>query len=144
MTGKVAIHKNWLLSAITIGYLIALTYALLSARPFQLAGPAEKWVESYFDRYVSPVSHLITFFFAGLLCALAFSQTSRRLVLGTLVCYAFATEALQHLVPGRIPDWLDIVQNLVGLSLGTGLGWLLRRHNRTPRAFEARVRSTQA
>ncbi len=123
---------HWLWCAVTFGYLAVLTYALLAENPFRMAGASEEEARKVFHDYVAPISHLLTFFAAGLLCALAFSRTSRLTIVAALVSYAFATEAIQYLVPGRTPDWADIVQDLVGLSLGTGLGWLLRRKDQAP------------
>lgn len=55
---------------------------------------------------------------ALLFAALALLAPPFRLALPGLAAYAVATELLQGLVPGRSPDALDLIADLVGLAAG--------------------------
>lgn len=81
-----------------------------------------------FEQFVAPVSHLLAFLVAGFLCGLVCSRNARGIVLGVLACYAFATEGVQFLVPDRTPEWLDVLQNMLGVCAGMGLAAWMRRH----------------
>jgi len=44
-----------------------------------------------------------------------------------LLAYAVATESLQAFVPPRTVELKDYAENLLGIAVGTGLYWCLRR-----------------
>ncbi len=44
-----------------------------------------------------------------------------------LLVYAVATESLQALVPPRSVELKDYLENLLGIAIGSGLYWCLRR-----------------
>lgn len=43
--------------------------------------------------------------------------------LGGLVSFGGVTELAQHFVPGRSPEVLDVVADLVGAAIGVALAW---------------------
>ena len=55
-------------------YLALLTLCLVARNPFWVAGHREGMFRWMFDQYVAPVSHLLSFFVAGLLCGLGCSR----------------------------------------------------------------------
>jgi VanZ family protein len=100
---------------------------LLVQNPFAIAGRHESEVKSFYFASLDSVGHLIGFFLLGLLASA--SNWPRRLTtrIALLVVYAFATEALQGLIPKRSSELADLLQNLAGAALGVALGWLLLR-----------------
>lgn len=58
-----------------------------------------------------------------------FAASSRRqvlLVVVSIAITAFATEMLQHFVPGRTVSLHDLLANAAGIAIGGGLGRLVR------------------
>jgi len=49
-----------------------------------------------------------------------------RLMAGLLMAYAIATELLQSLVPNRTVELADLIENLLGLAVGTAIWWLVQ------------------
>lgn|GEM_PF-1426544 len=122
------LRNRYLLGGAALCYLAILTFCLVTRDPFLIAGHRQGTLRWLYDQSVAPVSHLIAFFGAGLLCGLGCSRNILGVVLGALVVYALATEGVQFLVPDRTPEWTDVIQNLAGLALGMGLAtWLRRR-----------------
>ena len=128
---------RYFVGGVAVCYLAVLTLCLVARNPFWVAGHREGTLRWMFEQYVAPVSHLLSFFVAGLLCGLGCSRSTWGIVLGALAFYGVATEAIQALVPGRMPEWADVLQNTVGLGLGMGLAiWLRRRGIFVPRPKE--------
>jgi VanZ family protein len=78
-------------------------------------------------RPVTRVPHVFEHVAIFLLLGLSFAAGYRfrwASILG-LVVYTAGVEILQFVAPGRHPRWLDLVENVVGLGLGTGLIYLL-------------------
>jgi hypothetical protein len=48
-------------------------------------------------------------------------------VFAVLVAYGLTTESLQLLVPHRSARVIDAVENILGIALGAGIYWLVRR-----------------
>jgi len=123
-----SLRNRYLLGGAALGYLAILTFCLVTRDPFWVAGHQQGLLRMIYDQSVKPVSHLLAFFVAGLLCGLGCSRNILGIVLGALVVYALATEGVQFLVPDRTPEWSDVIQNLAGLGLGMGVAtWLRRR-----------------
>lgn len=120
--------NRYLLAGAAVTYLIVLTLCLVTQNPFWIAGSRQRTARWMFEQFISPVSHLLAFLIAGLLCGLACTRSMRAPVLGILACYALATEGLQFLIPDRTPEWSDLLQNMLGVCLGMGLVTWLRRH----------------
>ncbi len=70
--------------------------------------------------------HFVAFLVFGLLMLGARWPIRRETVLLTLIVYAVVVESLQGFVPDRTVELLDYAENLVGLALGTCIGWLFQ------------------
>jgi hypothetical protein len=109
-----------------VAYLAVLSYGLLSPDPFQIAGEhGIQWRSFYFE-HVEPIGHWIAFAPLGFLGCVSDWPLRRITRFGLLVCYALASEGLQHFLPPRTVDWRDLVQNLAGLVTGAAVWWLMR------------------
>lgn len=99
-----------------VGYLIALTYLLVAPKPL---GDAHTHADLYaLLRGVGPLSHVLSF---ALLALLAFATrwpAGRWAVTLCLIVYAGGTELLQTFMPGRHPEFVDCLQNLLGITIG--------------------------
>jgi len=105
----------------TIFYVIVLTLLLeLPSIPPEVS-PVDESVRGY--------AHLITFTLLGFLVELGRCKRTMLFWLGILILYAFGTEFLQlllHPICHRFFDWEDIVQNVLGVFLGTFIGHFCR------------------
>ena len=72
------------------------------------------------------VEHVIAYGVLGLLGAAGSTRGVTRVILG-LVAFGIAIELLQTFSPGRSPDLLDVVADIVGSGLGCGAAIALRR-----------------
>jgi len=105
----------------TIFYVVILTLLL------ELPNPAP-----VIDPIAGPLSghkHLVAFTILGFLVELGRCKKTMLFWLGVLVLYAIGTEVLQgllHSICNRYFGWLDIVHNIVGLLLGTFIGYFCR------------------
>ncbi len=101
---------------------------VLSAQP-DIPHPAAGWL----DLLASSLAHAFLFGVLALLYARALGGRPRvwfiSLVLALL--YALSDELHQGFVPGRQPDVLDIVCDMVGAALALGLWHRSRRRNDT-------------
>ncbi|HJR22515.1 MAG TPA: VanZ family protein [Dongiaceae bacterium] len=70
--------------------------------------------------------HVIAFAILGMLGAASSERSVARTILG-LAAFGIAIEMLQAFSPGRSPDPLDVVADVVGVGLGCGAVILLRR-----------------
>jgi VanZ family protein len=57
-----------------------------------------------------------------------------RWFLGLLTAYAIAVELLQAVVPPRTVEALDLVENLLGVAVGTAAYWAATRNRARPEA----------
>ncbi len=67
-------------------------------------------------------AHLITFTLLGLMVELGRRKKSHWTWFGILVFYAFFTECVQHFLPIRTFDLMDLAQDTLGLALGMTAG----------------------
>jgi VanZ family protein len=71
------------------------------------------------------VEHVIAYAVLGLLGAASSERGVMRVILG-LAVFGVAIEMLQAFSPGRAPDPLDVVADIIGSGLGCSLALLLR------------------
>ncbi|MBN1590929.1 MAG: VanZ family protein [Pirellulales bacterium] len=71
--------------------------------------------------------HFAAFTVLGLLVAASRIPMRRARLAATMVTYAIGIELLQFLSPPRSVEWLDAVENLLGLAAGLALWQLWRR-----------------
>jgi VanZ family protein len=71
------------------------------------------------------VEHVIAYAVLGLLGAASSERSGTRTILG-LAVFGLAIEMLQTFSPGRSPDLIDLLADIAGASLGSGLALLLR------------------
>ena len=71
-------------------------------------------------------AHIITFSLLGLLIELGRRQKSFLFWAGVLIGYTFLTEIVQEMLPIRAFEWEDIFQDLVGVFLGLGVGYVVK------------------
>ena len=107
----------------TILYVIALTLLLELPNPqrFLLHLDAMEPTEGY--------KHLIAFTLLGFLVELSRRKRTVFFWVGILALYAIGTEILQGLLNPifhRTFDFLDIMQDIFGILLGTGIGYCCR------------------
>ena len=106
----------------TIIYVIVLTLLL------ELPIKAPEVVEEIAGPLVRH-AHLITFTLLGFLVELGRVRKSMLFWISILVAYAVGTECLQLLlnpICNRIFDWLDMLNNVFGLSFGVLIGHFCR------------------
>jgi VanZ family protein len=72
------------------------------------------------------MEHVIAYAVLGLLGAASSVRGPMRTILG-LAAFGIAIEALQAFSPGRSPDPLDVVADVIGATLGCGAAIVLRR-----------------
>ena len=106
----------------TIVYVIVLTLLLqLPSLPPEVADTVAESVRKY--------AHLITFTLLGFLVELGRVKKSMLFWVSILVAYAVGTEVLQlllHSICNRFFCWEDILHNIVGVFLGTLIGYFCR------------------
>lgn len=110
--------RSWLAAA----YVCCLTYLLVAPEPLQMLGQSGDAFERAFERSVSGFfQHAIAY---GLLAALllyAFAMTRRW---STVTCLTGASlhglvmEGVQLVIPDRYCDWVDMLANLLGVTVG--------------------------
>ena len=101
-------------------YWILLTVLLLVPHPLGLLGLTKSpWPLSH-DRGV----HFALFLALTLLADVCRWAIRPRWFFGLLVAYAITVELLQAFVPPRTVEVLDLVENLLGIAVGTGVFWL--------------------
>ena len=121
---------NLLRLAGAIGCTVFLTAILLSSDPWALLGFPPRADDDMFDSSNDKLYHVIGYF--GLSTSLLWvGLTKSRRVFTSLVIaaatHAVLVESLQQFFPPRQTDALDLCANALGLSLGCGLGVILRR-----------------
>lgn len=104
------------IKAACAAYFAFLTLLLLSHDPSRYV-PAEGRLLSLLTGLM-PWAHLISFAVLALLATSVRWRAPWWAVLAILAAYGGATELAQGLVPGRTPDWLDWLQDLLGLAVG--------------------------
>src|SRR5512147_826873 len=72
------------------------------------------------------MEHVIAYVVLGLLGAATSQRGSLRVILG-LAAFGIALEFLQTFSPGRSPDAIDALANIVGACIGAGAAIMLRR-----------------
>jgi len=111
-----------LLKLLSVGYLIALLWLLLSSRPLEFVPPRPDLVA--LARLAAPAAHFLSFTLLALSAVAARWSMPRRTLFLVLVAFAVGTELLQGLIPRRTPELVDCLQNLAGILAGGGLCWL--------------------
>lgn len=106
-------------------YWSVLTFGLLARNPIGLLRGHSAFSHAY--AAIEPAVHFLTFALLTLLVLSGSWSVSRRLMLGVIVAYAAMTEMLQGLVPGRTPEWSDLLQNLAGMAAGLAIWWAAAR-----------------
>ena len=110
-----------ILQGLTILYVIVLTILLEIPLDTPEMNPAGETVKGY--------AHLITFSLLGFLVELCRRKRSLFFWISVLFLYALGTEVLQwllHPLCNRYFDWNDIFQNVLGVLLGTFVGYYCR------------------
>ncbi|MDR2115100.1 MAG: VanZ family protein [Planctomycetaceae bacterium] len=114
-----------LLHYITACYAIFLTMLLWLPNPKVLLHgwqPPDK---------TSGYDHLITFIVLGFLVELGRRKKNIIFWIFLLILYAFFTEIIQELLPIRSFEWIDIFQDLCGITIGLGFALLCRKITKT-------------
>jgi len=121
---------NMLRLAGAIGCTVFLTVILLSSDPWALLGFPPRAEEDVFDDSNDKLYHVIGYFGLSISLLCTGLTKSRRVFAGLVIAasvHGVVIETLQQFFPPRQTDALDLCANLVGLTLGCGLGLLLRR-----------------
>ena len=109
-------------------YLAVLTVLLLVPDPAALLG---------IDQTPGPSGgrgvHVLLFTLLAFLVCASRWPVRRRLLVGLLVTYAVATEALQWFIPLRSVELPDLLENLLGLAVGTAIWWIAQKRRRDDR-----------
>lgn len=106
---------------VCVAYWVLLSVLLLTPDPLGMLG---------IPRPPGPPGGRIFHFLLFTLLALAV-HASRwrirpRLLAGLLVGYALATETLQAFIPNRKVELLDLIENLLGVGMGTVIWWFVQ------------------
>lgn len=112
-----------------LAYVVLLTPALLLQNPFRVGLDYESVLRQWYQQWVSPLAHLLAFTALGVLCVASRWRIGLGTMLVLLTLYAVATEALQLVIPGRTPEWNDLLQNLAGIGLAGLCTWWWRRRS---------------
>jgi VanZ family protein len=113
--------SSHLILALTVIYVIGLSYLTLAPDPWWIFGSPGRSVEQTFDSTLADyVQHAIVYSMLGVLLA-ANSRTSNcsmpmPLVFG--LCHAVGTECLQYWIPLRSFSAVDGLANVLGLTAG--------------------------
>jgi len=107
--------------ALSIGYLVFLTFLLLSKDPARVICMSDglPWLL----QVLLPAAHFLSF---GVLAVLVLGTRwpmPRWGIVLTLMLYGGMTEILQGFVPPRTPAWMDWFQDLLGIVAGTAFCW---------------------
>ena len=108
-----------------IGYWAAVTVLLLVPDPLALLALQENPWPLSSDRGI----HFSLFLALTLLVDMCRWAIPPRWVFALLVVYATATEFLQALVPPRTVDPVDLLENLLGVAVGTAIYWVIQRRS---------------
>ncbi len=111
-------------------YAVILSYLLLSPNPL---GDAPR-------PSIERGPHTMLFVPLAVLVLAARLPLKTYTVLAILLLYAAGTEIAQALVPNRHADPLDLIENLLGVAIGSAIVWAAARVMRSPareRAFSA-------
>jgi VanZ family protein len=125
---------NTLRLAAAIGCTVFLTVLLLSSDPWALLGFPPRPEEDIFDNSNDKLYHVIGYFGLSISLLCVGLTKSRRVFTGlaiTAAAHAVLVESLQQFFPPRQTDVLDLCANFAGLTLGCGLGAMLRRMSAT-------------
>ena len=71
--------------------------------------------------------HFVCFTLLAVLVHAGRWPVRRRLLVGLLLVYAVVIEGLQWFVPARSVELLDVIENLLGLAVGTAIWWIAQR-----------------
>jgi hypothetical protein len=105
-------------------YWVLLTVLLLVPNPAGLVGLAAVPIFPWGKFGI----HLIAFTGLGVLAnAIRWPKRPFRLLIAFLVVYGVTTESLQLFVPHRTVRVMDGIENILGISIGTGIYWLALR-----------------
>ena len=118
--------SSYLLPALTIIYVVALSYLTLAPDPWWIFGAPGRSAEQTFDSTMADyVQHAIVYSVLGILLAASSRASNRPLPLPLLfgLCHAVGTECLQYWIPPRSCSAVDGLANFVGLSTGWLLVW---------------------
>lgn len=121
---------NLLRLAGAVGCTVFLTVILLSSDPWALLGFEPTVDEDDFDDSNDKLYHVIGYFGLSISLLCVGLTKSQRVFSGLAIAaatHAVLIESLQQFFPPRQTDVLDLCANFAGLSLGCGLGVLLRR-----------------
>ena len=108
-----------------LAYAFLLTVLLLVPQPAKLIGlrriPAFPWgdIGIHFTAFT-----ILTLLMHGL----RWPTRIHGLIVGTLLAYGLVTESLQAFVPSRSVAWMDYMENMLGVAVGTGIYWFVQRY----------------
>ena len=110
--------ETLLMKILFLLYTAILTFLLVTSRPHDFVQPIEGWTA-----LLETWAHLIAFTLLAFLAALARTRKPLWLIVVALIAYAAATEIIQGFTATRTPEWKDLIQDVIGVALGTSLGW---------------------
>jgi VanZ family protein len=110
-----------LTKAVCIAYLLFLTLLLWSDDPKRVIGMEENlpWILNL----LMPYAHVLSFALLAVLTTSIRWPVPRWAVVLTMAAYGGLTEIGQGLTPHRTPAWINWLQDLVGIAVGTALCW---------------------
>ena len=112
---------NWNIARVAcLVYWFVLTAGLLHPDGGRVAG-ACVGLGGYPD-----LSHLLAFVTLATLVDCARLAWNRKYMIGTLVAYAIATEAVQFIIPGRTANLVDGAANVAGIATGLAVLYVVR------------------
>lgn len=119
---------------ISIGYMIFLTFMLLYPDPLSLFGFSGRISQA--DVFFS-WSHILIFTLLGVGVFFSSVPSLRIRMFFVLLFYGLGTEIIQ-IATGRSFEWIDVLQDWIGILIGYGLGWigLLFDSFRIPKEFK--------
>jgi D-alanyl-D-alanine carboxypeptidase len=123
--------------ASTVGYVtlgppgvVADVGAALMTAVEALLGP---WTDTVHRAPVEAAANVLLFLPVGALAALVLARHNRLLPLALGAGLSVAVETTQSVLPGRVPDLVDVAANTAGTALGVGLAAVgLARSRRAP------------
>ncbi len=117
-----------------VTYWAVLTVLLLVPHPMALLGISRLPATMAIDRGV----HFALFLILTVLVHASRWPIRPVVFVQILVVYGVASELLQWLVPPRSVELLDLMENLLGIAMGTILSWWLARWFREPAIVQGR------